>query len=127
MKAICKLTGAITTWPCATSGCHLFGDCLAAWRSAFESKPTNNDRINAMTVEEKADFLNSIAYGRQTPWSEPFYKKFCASCPTVSCTVEGYSKPMDFNECDFVDGKCPHGTDIVWWLNQPAEEDPDGT
>ena len=29
---------------------------------------TNADRINAMTIEEKADFISSIAYGRETPW-----------------------------------------------------------
>ena len=87
-----------------------------------EPSITNAEWINAMTIEEKAAFLSSIAYGRETPWSEPFYAKFCDSCPTVTCTVEGYDKPMDLNECDFVDGKCPHGSDIEWWLQQPAEE-----
>ena len=84
---------------------------------------TNADRINSMTIEEKADFLSSIAYGRETPWSEPFAEKFCKSCPTTTCTVEGYHHPMDLHECDFTDGKCPHGEDIVWWLQQPAEGD----
>ena len=44
-------------------------------------------------------------------------------CPTTTCTVEGYHHPIDLHECDFTDGKCPHGEDIVWWLQQPAEED----
>ena len=82
---------------------------------------TNADRINAMTVEEKAEFLSSIAYGTETPWSEPFADKFCKGCPTTTCTAGGYHHPMDLHECDFVDGKCPHGSDIVWWLQQPAE------
>lgn len=86
-------------------------------------KMTNADRIRATTDEELAEFLSSIAYGRETPWSEPFDEKFCKSCPTTTCTVEGYHHPMDLHECDFTDGKCPHGSDIVWWLQQPALED----
>ena len=83
---------------------------------------TNADRINAMSIEEKADFLSEIAYGRETPWSEPFARKLCDNCPTVHGTYESGVED-DFHECDFVDGKCPHGSDIVWWLQQPAEED----
>ena len=46
----------------------------------------------------------------------------CDSCQTVHGTYESGIED-DFHECDFVDGKCPHGSDIVWWLQQPAEED----
>lgn len=84
---------------------------------------TNADRIRAMTDEELAEFLSSIAYGRETPWSEPFAEKFCKSCPTTTFTCEAYHHPMELHECDFSDGKCPHGSDIIWWLQQPAEED----
>ena len=83
---------------------------------------TNADRINSMTIEEKADFLSSIAYGRETPWSYRFVETFCKECTTVHGTYESGLED-DFHECDFVDGKCPHGSDIVWWLQQPAEED----
>lgn len=82
---------------------------------------TNADRINSMTIEEKADFLSSIAYGRESPWCEPFAEKFCKSCQMTTCIVEGYPHPLDLHECDFADGKCPHGGDITWWLQQPAE------
>ena len=82
---------------------------------------TNADLLCAMTIEEKAEFLSSIAYAGRTPWSEPFAEKFCKSCPTTTCTIEEYSHPMELNECDFTDGKCPHGSDIVWWLKQPVE------
>ena len=81
---------------------------------------TNDDRINSMTIEEKADFLSSIAYGRETPWSEPFARRLCDSCPTVHGTYESGIED-DFHECDFVDGKCTHGSAIAWWLQQPAE------
>lgn len=83
---------------------------------------TNADRIRAISYEELAEFLSSIAYGRETPWSEPFARRLCDSCPTVHGTYESGIED-DFHECDFVDGKCPHGSDIVWWLQQPAEED----
>ena len=84
---------------------------------------TNADRINAMSIEEKADFLSEIAYGRETPWSEPFAEKFCKSCPVTKCEIPDYLNPLFLHECDFTDGKCPHGSDIVWWLQQPAEGD----
>ena len=86
-----------------------------------EIQMTNADRINSMTIEEKADFLSSIAYGRETPWSEPFARRLCDSCPTVHGTYESGIED-DFHECDFVDGKCPHGSAIAWWLQQPAED-----
>ena len=86
-----------------------------------EIQMTNADRINSMTIEEKADFLSSIAYGRETPWSEPFARRLCDSCPTVHGTYERGIED-DFHECDFVDGKCPHGSAIAWWLQQPAED-----
>ena len=84
--------------------------------------PTNADRIRAMSVEELAEFICEIAYGRKTPWSEPFVKKFCDRCPTVRGTYAS-GKEDDFHECDFVDGECPNGSDTVWWLRQPAEEE----
>lgn len=107
------------------------GDCFNCSSSQYmyRCKPdvcqsavpmTNADRINAMTIEEKAEFLSSIDYGRETPWSEPFARKLCDSCQTVHGTYES-GVEYDFHECDFVDGKCPHGSAIVWWLQQPCE------
>jgi|GEM_PF-2596709 len=86
---------------------------------------TNADHIRAMSDEDLAEFLSSIAYGRETPWSEPFARKLCDRCLTVHGTYESGIED-DFHECDFVDGKCPHGSDIAWWLQQPAEEDGHG-
>ena len=87
---------------------------------------TNADRINAMTIEEKAEFLSSIAYGRETPWSEPFAEKFCKICPETKCEIPDYLNPLFLHECDFTDGKCPHGSYIVWWLQQPLEDSANG-
>ena len=98
--------------------CHHFVGGGGEYRDA---PMTNADRINSMTIEEKADFLSSIAYGRETPWSYRFVETFCKECTTVHGTYESGVED-DFHECDFVDGKCPHGSDIVWWLQQPAED-----
>ena len=84
-------------------------------------KRTNTDLIRGMTDEELAEFLSRITYGRETPWSKPFARRLCDSCPTVHGTYESGIED-DFHECDFVDGKCPHGSAIVWWLQQPAED-----
>ena len=81
---------------------------------------TNADRLDAMSIEEKAQFLHSIAYNRETPWSKPFYEKFCKDCPAPEYTLDDGRK-LCLHECDFKDGKCPHGTDIEWWLQQPSK------
>ena len=81
---------------------------------------TNDERISAMSLAEKAYFLHKLSYMREYPWAEQFTKKFCDNCPTIKCEVSDYIKPMELHECDFIDGECPHGSDIMWWLKQPA-------
>ena len=98
-------------------GC--FGEDMCRCREPM----TNADRIRAMSDEELAEFLSRIAYGRETSWSGQFAKKFCSSCPTTEYKSECYLKPMHLHECDFTDGKCPYGNEIVWWLQQPEEEE----
>lgn len=83
--------------------------------------PSNADRIRAMSDEQLADFLSHLAYTREEPWSKPFSLKFCRSCPEPEYTLDDGRK-IKLHECDFKDSKCPHGSDIVWWLNQSAEE-----
>ena len=100
--------------------CIFSPDCV---EPEGEKSMTNADRINSMTIEEKEEFLSSIAYGRETPWSEPFAEKFCKSCPETKCEIPDYLNPLFLHECDFTDGKCPHGSAIVWWMLQPAKED----
>lgn len=82
---------------------------------------TNGDRIRAMSDEELAEMLYQLHYGKDEPWSSPFARKFCDSCPKPEYTLEDGRK-MNLSECDFADGECPHGSDVVWWLRQPAEE-----
>ena len=83
---------------------------------------TNAQKIRSMSDDELSEFLSSITYGRETPWSEPFARRLCDSCPTVHGTYESGIED-DFHECDFLDGECPHGGAIVWWLKQPSEEE----
>lgn len=84
---------------------------------------TNADKIRAMTNEELSDFLCGIAYAGAEKWSAPFMREFCDKCPTVEGVVSETGQKMKFYECDFKDGKCPHGSDILWWLQQPVEDD----
>ena len=87
------------------------------------NKPlTNGERIRAMTDDQLADFIESLAFARSTPWSDAFEAAFCRSCPSVRVTLEDHYFPMDVHECDFSDGTCPHGNDILWWLSQTHEE-----
>lgn len=65
---------------------------------------TNGDRIRAMSNEELRNFLDKF---RVETYAEPFGKKFCKCCPTT--------------ECEFVDGVCPHGDSLMWWLKRPVE------
>lgn len=83
----------------------------------------NADKIRSMSDEELAEFISSIAYGRETPWSKSFWEKFCKACPVTKVEIPDYLNPLFLHECDFKDGKCPHGIAIVWWLQQPAEEE----
>ena len=83
---------------------------------------SNADRIRAMSDDALADFISRIAYGRETPWSKPFLETFCHSCPAPEYALDDGRK-MKLHECDFTDGECPHGGDILWWIEQPAEED----
>lgn len=85
---------------------------------------SNGERIRRMTDEELAEFLCQLAYAGKDPWSEPFARLFCDQCPEPEYTL-GDGRKLRLHECDFSDGKCPHGNDIVWWLNQPAEKDGD--
>ena len=81
---------------------------------------TNADRIRAMSDEVLAEWLSALAYGRDTPWSDQFKRKYCDNCPSEMYKIKETGKVLRLYECDFADGKCPHGSDIVWWLQQPA-------
>lgn len=84
---------------------------------------TNGDRIRAMSDEVLAEFLCAIAFARETPWSDLFAREFCDSCSSIKAIIEETGKEIELCECDFSDGKCPHGDDVVWWLKQPVKED----
>ena len=84
---------------------------------------TNAQKIRSMSDDELSEFLSSITYGRETPWSELFSEKFCKACPVTKVDIPEYLNPLLLHECDFTDGKCHHGSDIVWWLKQPSEEE----
>lgn len=108
-------------YPCSPA-CPLFGDCVVAFQNEQKKwVQTNADRIRAMSDKELAGFIEELAYNREPPWGDLFQETFCKGCPAQEYTMENGQK-MRLRECDFADGECPHGSDIAWWLQQPAEE-----
>lgn len=99
--------------------CIFSDECFEPEEIKFQ---TNADRIRSMSDEKLADFLSSIAFEGDVLWADQFIEKLCKSCPTITCTVYGDHCQVELKECDFVDGKCPHGSEVMWWLQQPAEE-----
>ena len=86
-----------------------------------EEHGTNADRIRVMNDQELAEFLERISVGGEEPWETAFAAGFCGCCPTVDA-VDDDGRHYSLKECDFVDGVCPHGDSIQWWLSQPAQE-----
>lgn len=82
---------------------------------------TNEEIIKSMTSAELRDFIESLSFGRETPWSESFEKACCSKCPVTHATIVETGQEYDFRECDFVDGVCPYGDSIEWWLKQKPE------
>lgn len=87
---------------------------------AYRPPITNADHIRAMSDQELAAFLSGVCYGQDEPWEHTFKSACCDCCPTVEATDE-YGKHYSLHECDFVDGVCPHGDSILWWLVRPQQ------
>ncbi len=120
-KAICPFKN-----PCCGDETAYFvegSECDEFNQKILAPPPTNADRIRSMSDRELAEFLDSA---EKEPWSKSFVDTHCKNCPTTTCAVEGYDHQFELNECDFVDGKCPHGSEVMWWLQQPPEEDDNG-
>lgn len=104
----CKMNGNEVAMPCVTS-CALFGDCVAAYqRSLRGHKPTNADRIHAMSDEELADWLlwmqtNDIS----VQW-----------CCKPECYARIERLGDEFDCTDIMVKAC-----AVDWLKKPAEEE----
>lgn len=72
MKAICKMTGNPTTWPCSAAGCPLFGDCLTAYQlNSRKERPllTNEECLKAFPKEELATTIHAFHLG-YAPWCD---------------------------------------------------------
>ena len=89
----------------------------------YSKKKTNQEYIQTATKEKLSKFLEKIVCRGDPPWQKEFYEKFCKTCPEIRGKIEGCGKEYSFHECDFVDGKCPRGADIDWWMDQETKED----
>ena len=113
MKAICKMNGLETTWPCTATGCPLFGDCLSGYVKKPEKKKsqTNGDWIRSLTDEELVEKLFQ-AYRAAVDWQE-FSDLSMHWCDGKSGCVDA-----DGNiECDEV----RHKACILRWLKSEAQ------
>ena len=109
---------------CYSPDCPFHGPnraCSASDGCGGYTPPTNADRIRKMTDAELAEFISQVELGRLDPWAEQFNTIFCEKCPVEMIELDGCYKGFRLRECDFVDGVCPHGDEIMWWLQQPAE------
>ena len=82
---------------------------------------TNGDHIRNMSDEALRDFLDKF---RVETYTDPFGEANCKKCPTEIVIAEWMNggKPFELHECAFVDGVCPRGDSLMWWLKQPTEE-----
>lgn len=96
------------------------GSCnkLATYRKLYM---TNGNYIRSMNDKELANFILLVTCN-DTPWGKAFYEYACKNCPTITGTPEGSNEPNEFHEYDFVDGECPYGDDVTWWLKQPVND-----
>lgn len=82
---------------------------------------TNADVIRSMDNEQLANFIKRLVYDGKDLWSEAFRKTFCDQCDPVEELDLETGCARDVYPCDYADGICPHGDDILWWLRQPVE------
>jgi len=98
---------------------------------------TNYEYI-VSSPEVLAEFINKVAYCGETIWSKPFYNMFCKICPTVHVkydVIEDMNGKVirkfedgekgsedDLKPCEFSDGFCPNGDEIIWWLDQEYKQ-----
>lgn len=99
-------------------------DCMPCTNcNAYIPSKTNADRIQSMTLEELHVLLVTVAF-EESPWDKLFLRECCAKCEPTTGTIVETGQEVKLYECDFTDGKCPHGDAIMWWLQQPAAEEP---
>ena len=83
---------------------------------------TNADHIRSMTDEELSEFLEYLYSHCDGPWEILFERKFCDHCHAPEYELED-GRNLKLHECDFTGGKCPHGSDVLWWLKQTYKEE----
>lgn len=93
--------------------------CIGIVCDINEKPQTVEEYLRIAPREELIAFLNDFCVETHTG---PFGKAFCKKCPTTEGKVEGKLIPLKLHECDFIDGVCPYGDSLEWWLNQPAKE-----
>lgn len=82
----------------------------------------NADRIRTMSDEKLAEFMESLAFEKAKPWDKPFLLTFCNECPASPYVISGSKNPIPLRKCELDGEECPHGSKVLWWLRQSAED-----
>lgn len=104
------------------------------------NKPTTNyEKLQTLSIDELAEWLNEHGMYDETPWSQWWDKNYCSKCESVICQYEDItdiSEPLHFlsskiecayceinNRCRFFPDMqdCPTNIDIIrMWLNEES-------
>ena len=107
---------------------------------------TNFKRLQYMSIEELAGWLDKNGMFDHSPWSQWFAKKYCENCESIKCkyvdaeeklgiTPFSLSGEIECSYCELADGsgqtKCrffpelndvPDNREVIeMWLNEEAE------
>lgn len=101
----------------------------------------NFEKLQSMSIDELATWLDKNGIIDNSPWFEDFNSKYCANCESVMCKYEDVEKTLGFKpliwddeiECGYCEvyGKCryfedmddvPDGVEMVkLWLEAEVE------
>ena len=102
----------------------------------------NFEKLQSMSIDELAEWLDQNGIIDNSPWLEDFNDKYCAKCESVMCKYEDAEKAVGFKplfsddeiECAYCEvyKKCryfeemdevPDGKEMVrLWLEEEVEE-----
>lgn len=104
---------------CSSGSCYVDGKCHFQDDCIHKAR-TNADMIRSMSDDGLYNFLSAIA--QDGPWADEFDKTFCQKCNPVEVERNLFGREVEYYECEFEDGHCPHydGDCLKWWLGKEA-------
>ena len=65
---------------------------------------SNFKRLQSMSVDELAQWLDENGQFDTSPWSEWFSKKYCNNCESIKCKYADAEEKLDFSPYTFYSG-----------------------